>query len=52
MNIREYFGLKEVKILGIRVKSLDIGTSLSPEIKRVADDLVNKLLNVLGKSNY
>jgi len=50
--VKSLGGLKEVKILGIRVKSLDIGTSLSPEIKRVADDLVNKLLNVLGKSNY
>jgi len=50
--IRSLGGLKEVKILGIRVKSLDIGTSLSPEIKRVADELVNKLLSVLGKSDH
>ena len=44
--------LKDVKILGIGVKSLDIGTELSESVRKAAEAIIDLILNVKLKDKY
>ena len=46
---RKIGSLRHAKILGIRVKSLDVGNEMSPEVAHIAKELVKILYEILTR---